>query len=75
MIFDEYKDISRVFIASIRPVAEVIIDGKVIGKTNVAELNFPSGSHLFHFKKGDKTLDTTMIFKPGKNPSLMIELN
>ncbi|MFW6209856.1 MAG: PEGA domain-containing protein, partial [Spirochaetota bacterium] len=63
-----------IFIASIPPVADVYMDGKMIGKTNIAELKVVSGKHTMKFVKGAKEVTREMTFQPGKNPSQMIRI-
>jgi hypothetical protein len=65
---------ASIFISSLPPVAEVYMDGKLIGKTNVAELKVRSGSHTMKFVKGGKEITKEMTFQPGKNPSQMIRI-
>ncbi len=58
-----------VFVSSIPPVADVYMDGKHIGKTNIAKLNVSSGTHTMKFVKGSKEHTVEMTFKPGDNPA------
>lgn len=75
-VFDKFIDssTSTVFIASMPPVATIQKDGEVVGKTNIAELRLPPGSHELRFEKDDKSLDTVLVLSPGKNPSIMLKL-
>ncbi len=63
-----------IFISSLPPMADVFMDGKKIGKTNIAELKITAGSHTMKFVKGAKQLTKTMSFTAGKNPSQLIRL-
>jgi hypothetical protein len=65
---------ATVFIASIPPVADIYMDGKLIGKTNISELKVTSGTHSLRFVKGDKEVSKQMTFQVGKNPSQMVRL-
>lgn|SRR5690554_6575034 len=65
---------ASIFIASIPPVADVYLDGKLIGKTNVNELKLPAGTHSLKFVKGSKELVKAITVKPGGNPSQMVRL-
>jgi cytoskeletal protein RodZ len=67
-------DPATIFIASIPPVADVYMDGKKIGQTNIAELKVSSGSHTMRFVKGAKEVTKQMTFSPGKNPSQMVKI-
>lgn len=68
------KGNASIFIASIPPVADVYLDGKLIGKTNVTELIMPAGTHSLTFVKGPKELVKAITVKPGSNPSQMVRL-
>jgi|WetSurMetagenome_2_1015567.scaffolds.fasta_scaffold00079_34 anti-anti-sigma factor len=63
-----------VFIASIPPVADVYMDGKLIGKTNITKLNVTAGSHSMRFVKGTQEITKDMTFKAGDNPSQLVNL-
>jgi anti-anti-sigma factor len=65
---------ASIFIASIPPVADVYLDGKLIGKTNVSELKLPSGTHVLKFVKGAKEVTKEVTVQSGKNPSQMVRL-
>ena len=65
---------ASIFIASIPPVADVYLDGKLVGKTNVSELKLPAGTHNLKFVKGPKELTKAITVQPGKNPSQMVRL-
>lgn len=65
---------ASIFIASIPPVADVFLDGKLIGKTNVSELKLPSGTHMLRFVKGAKETTKEVTVQSGKNPSQMVRL-
>lgn len=65
---------ASIFIASIPPVADVYLDGKLIGKTNVSELKLPSGTHVLRFVKGAKEVTKEVTVQSGKNPSQMVRL-
>jgi anti-anti-sigma regulatory factor len=67
-------DPGTIFIATIPPVAEVYMDGKLIGKSNVDELNVTSGTHMIKFVKSGKEIMKELTFKAGKNPSQMIKI-
>jgi hypothetical protein len=54
--------------------ADVFMDGKKIGKTNIAELKVTAGTHVMLFVKGKKRLEKKMSFTSGKNPSQLIRL-
>lgn len=70
----ENKTSSKIFIASIPPVADVYMNGKLIGKTNVAALSVEPGTHLMRFEKNGKVVEKTMTFKVGNNPSMLVRL-
>jgi anti-anti-sigma regulatory factor len=61
------------FIASLPPLADVYMDGKMIGKTNT-ELKVAPGIHTMRFVKGDKEFSQQMTFQPGKNPTKFIRI-
>jgi anti-anti-sigma factor len=65
---------ASIFIASIPPVADVYLNGKLIGKTNVSELKLPSGTHVLKFVKGPKEVTQEVTVQSGKNPSKMVRL-
>jgi len=65
---------ASIFIASIPPVADVFLNGKLIGKTNVSELKLPSGTHMLKFVKGSKETTKEVTVQTGKNPSQMVRL-
>ncbi|HEX2959996.1 MAG TPA: PEGA domain-containing protein [Chitinispirillaceae bacterium] len=65
---------ASIFIASIPPVADVYLDGRLIGKTNVSELKLPSGTHVLKFVKGPKEVTKEITVQSGKNPSQMVRL-
>ncbi len=58
-----------VFISSIPPVADVYINGTLVGKTNIAKLKVTAGTHTVRFVKGPKEHTETMTFAPGDNPA------
>jgi anti-anti-sigma factor len=63
---------ATIFLSSLPPVAEIYLDGRMIGKTNVAELKVRAGTHTLKFVKAGKEVTKEMTFKPGKNPSQLI---
>ncbi len=63
-----------IFISSLPPMADVYMDGKKIGKTNIAELKITAGTHTMKFVKGPKELTKQMTFTAGKNLSQLIRL-
>jgi len=65
---------ATIFIASIPPVADVFLDGKLVGKTNVSEIKLPAGTHNLKFVKGVKEVTKAITVQPGKNPSQMVRL-
>lgn len=65
---------ATVFIASIPPVADVYMDGKLIGKTNITKLNVQAGAHNMRFVKGAQEVTKDMTFKAGDNPSQLVNL-
>jgi len=65
---------ASIFIASIPPVADVYLDGKLVGKTNVSEIKLPAGTHNLKFVKGVKEITKAITVQPGKNPSQMVRL-
>ncbi|NLG16998.1 MAG: PEGA domain-containing protein [Fibrobacter sp.] len=65
---------ASIFIASIPPVADVYLDGKLMGKTNVSELKLPVGTYTLRFVKGAKEMSKTVTLTAGKNPSQMVRL-
>ena len=68
------KGDARLFIASIPPVANVYLDGKFVGKTNVSELTLPSGLVTLEFVKGGKSVTKKINLHPGENPSQMLRI-
>jgi anti-anti-sigma factor len=66
------EESATVFIASIPPVADVYMDGKLIGKTNISKLNVQAGSHNMRFVKGTQEVTKDMTFKAGDNPSQLV---
>jgi len=68
------SDPATVFIASIPPVADVYMDGKLIGKTNITKLNVSAGAHSMRFVKGTQEVTKDMSFKSGDNPSQLVNL-
>jgi len=60
------------FISSIPPVADVYMDGRLIGKTNIARLNVLAGTHEMRFVKGAKEMAVFMTFTPGENPAMHV---
>ena len=65
---------ATVFIASIPPVADVYMDGTLIGKTNITKLNVSAGAHSMRFVKGTQEVTKDMTFKAGDNPSQLVNL-
>lgn len=65
---------ASIFIASIPPVADVYLNGKLVGKTNVSEIKLPAGTHNLKFVKGVKEITKAITVQPGKNPSQMVRL-
>ena len=65
---------ASIFIASLPPVADVYLEGKLIGKTNVNEISLPAGTHSLKFVKGAKEATKVVTVQPGKNPSFVIRL-
>lgn len=63
-----------IFISSLPPMADVYMDGKLIGKTNIDKLKVTAGTHTMKFAKGDKQLTKQMTFKAGENPSQLIRI-
>jgi hypothetical protein len=63
-----------IFISSLPPMADVYMDGKLIGKTNIDKLTITGGTHTMRFVKGDKELTKEMTFQSGENPSQLIRL-
>ena len=63
-----------IFIASIPPVADVYLNDKLIGKTNVSELKIPAGVQTLKFVKGGKEITKQLNLQPGKNPSQMVRI-
>lgn len=63
-----------IFLSSIPPVAEVYMDGKKIGMTNIDDCPITAGVHTMLFVKGSKRLEKKMTFTKGKNPSQLIRL-
>jgi anti-anti-sigma factor len=66
-------DPGTIFISSIPPVADVYMDGKLIGKTNISKLKVRSGTHTMRFVKGDKETTRQMTFKTGDNPAAHVQ--
>jgi len=67
-------DVATIFISSMPPVADVYMDGKLIGKTNISKLNVTAGSHAMRYVKGAVEVTEDMTFKPGDNPSHLVIL-
>jgi anti-anti-sigma factor len=65
---------ATVFIASIPPVADVYMDGRLVGKTNITKLNVSAGAHSMRFVKGTQEVTKDMTFKSGDNPSQLVNL-
>jgi anti-anti-sigma factor len=65
---------ATIFISSMPPVADVFMDGKLIGKTNISKLNVTAGPHTMKFVKGAIEVVEDMTFKPGDNPSHLVIL-
>jgi hypothetical protein len=65
-------DAATIFISSMPPVADVYMDGKLIGKTNISKLNVTTGSHSMKFVKGSVEVTEDLTFKPGDNPSHLV---
>jgi hypothetical protein len=65
---------ATVFISSMPPVADVYMDGKLIGKTNISKLNVTAGSHSMKYVKGPIEITEDMTFKAGDNPSHLVIL-
>ncbi|MBD3243739.1 MAG: PEGA domain-containing protein [Chitinivibrionales bacterium] len=66
--------IARIFISSIPPIADIYMDGRHIGQTNMGEVCVTPGEHQMRFVKDGKTNDTTMTFTTGKNGSRMVRI-
>jgi anti-anti-sigma factor len=65
---------ASIYFASLPPIAEVYLNGKLVGRTNVAELKLPSGTLVLRFVKGAKEVTQEITLQPGKNPSRLIRL-
>lgn len=65
---------ASIFIASIPPVADVYLNGKLVGRTNVSEIKLPSGTLTLRFVKGPKEVSQEVTLQPGKNPSRLVRL-
>jgi anti-anti-sigma factor len=65
---------ATIFISSLPPVADVYMDGKLIGKTNITKLNVLSGSHSMRFVKGTAETTQDKTFKAGDNPSWFVSI-
>jgi anti-anti-sigma factor len=65
---------ATIFISSMPPVADVYMDGKLIGKTNISKLNVTSGTHSMKYVKGAIEVTEDMTFKSGDNPSHLVIL-
>lgn len=65
---------ASIFIASIPPVADVYLNGKLVGRTNVSEIKLPSGTLTLRFVKGPKEVTQEVSLQPGKNPSRLVRL-
>jgi anti-anti-sigma factor len=63
-----------IFISSIPPVADVYMDGKLIGKTNISKLTVTAGTHTMKYVKGSAEITEELTFKSGENPSHLIML-
>ncbi len=67
-------DPATIFISSIPPVADVYLDGRLIGKTNITKLNVFTGTHTMRFSKNGKEVTKDMTFSGGENPSVMVKI-
>lgn len=65
---------ASIFIASIPPVADVYLNGKLVGRTNISEITLPSGTITLRFVKGPKEVTQEVTLQPGKNPSRLVRL-
>jgi len=65
---------ATIFISSIPPVADVYMDGKLIGKTNISKLNVVAGAHTLRFVKGTAEITQDFTFKAGDNPSRFVSI-
>jgi hypothetical protein len=65
---------ASIFIASIPPVADVYLNGKLVGRTNLSEIKLPSGTLTLRFVKGPKEVTQEITLQPGKNPSRLVRL-
>ncbi len=65
---------ATIFFSTTPPVADVYLDGKYAGKSNILDIPVLSGEHEVKFVKGKKSLTIKMTFKKGKNPSKNIDL-
>ncbi len=53
--------------------ADVYLNGKKIGKTNVDKLTLPVGTHSLKFSKGGKSKTVEVTIEPGENSSKLIK--
>jgi len=65
---------ASIFIATLPSHADVFIGGRLIGKSNDAELQVPTGTHQVRFVKDGLEKTESMTFQPGKNPTRFVNL-
>ncbi|MDR0306873.1 MAG: PEGA domain-containing protein [Chitinispirillales bacterium] len=65
---------ASIFIATLPSHADIFIGGRLIGKSNDAELQVPVGTHQVRFVKDGLEKTESMTFTPGKNPTRFVNL-
>ncbi|MDR2727524.1 MAG: PEGA domain-containing protein [Chitinispirillales bacterium] len=65
---------ASIFIATLPSHADVYIGGRLIGKSNDAELQVPTGTHQVRFVKDGLEKTESMTFQAGKNPTRFVNL-
>ncbi|MBN1980020.1 MAG: PEGA domain-containing protein [Chitinivibrionales bacterium] len=68
------SDSGMIFLSSLPPIADIYLNGKKIGTTNVNYIWMPVGTHLLTFIKNGIAAKKEIIIKPGKNPSQIVFL-
>jgi len=65
---------ATIFFNSLPPMAEIYVDGRLVGKTNVKPVSLKPGSHTFEFKKDGMSAKYSATLRSGKNTAPMIRL-
>lgn len=64
-----------IFISSLPPMANILLNGKRIGVTNKDVCTLPVGTHSLTFVKGNKRTTQKVVINSGKNTSILVRLN